>query len=157
MEKIALNDNNLHNQKRRLFLKKIINFIFLIAGLLFAVTGLIFLKPKKPKNRPLNFFEISEDKIPKEGVKKVDIAVEEGKLIKIFLVNKNNSIIAISPVCTHLGCFVNFDRTVNEFICPCHGGRYDIEGKVIDGPPKNALHRLPIKMENGKIFIGIKL
>ncbi len=77
--------------------------------------------------------------------------------MKIFLVKQENSIIALSPVCTHLGCLVNFDRTMNEFVCPCHGGRYDIQGRVIKGPPKENLHRLPVKIENGKIFIGIKI
>ncbi|WP_460181690.1 QcrA and Rieske domain-containing protein [Thermodesulfovibrio sp. TK110] len=134
-----------------------INLIFLALGFLFVITGLIFLTPKKPKNKPYKFFELSEDKIPKEGVKKVDVAIEEEKSMKIFLINQKNSIIALSPVCTHLGCFVNFDRTLNEFICPCHGGRYDIEGRVIGGPPKEALHRLPVKMKNGRIFIGIKI
>lgn len=156
MEKFALNDNRLHNHKRRLFLKRMVNFLFLAAGFLFLVTGFIYLIPKKPKNKPYKFFEVPDDKIPKEGVKKVDIAIEKEKTMKIFLVNQKNSIIALSPVCTHLGCFVNFDKTLNEFTCPCHGGRYDIEGNVIAGPPKEALHRLPVKMENGRIFIGIK-
>lgn len=157
MKKLALNDNNLHNQKRRLFLKRMINFLFLTAGFLFVITGLIYLIPKRPKIKSYKFFEVSEDKIPREGVKKVDILIGEEKSMKIFLVNQKNSIIALSPVCTHLGCFVNFDRTLNEFICPCHGGRYDIEGNVIAGPPKEALHRLPVKIENGRIFIGIKI
>ncbi len=157
MKKNSLNDNKLHKHQRRLFLKRMINLIFLALGFLFVITGLIFLTPKKPKNKPYKFFELSEDKIPKEGVKKVDVDIEEEKSMKIFLINQKNSIIALSPVCTHLGCFVNFDRTLNEFICPCHGGRYDIEGRVIGGPPKEALHRLPVKMKNGRIFIGIKI
>jgi len=153
---LCLNDNDLHNTERRLFLKKIINFLFIVAGFLFILFGLIFLKPKRAEKKPYKFFEISSEKIPKEGVRKVDIKLDSEKSIKIFLVKQNNSIIALSPVCTHLGCFVNFDRTLNEFICPCHGGRYSIDGEVLSGPPKQALHRLPVKIEDDKIFIGLK-
>ncbi|MDI1471582.1 ubiquinol-cytochrome c reductase iron-sulfur subunit [Thermodesulfovibrio sp. 1176] len=157
MKNIDFKDNQLHNSRRRLFLKKVINLFFIIASFVFVLSVLIFLKPKKPKNKPYNFFEISNDKIPKEGVKKVDIAIDEERTIKIFLVKYNNSIFALSPVCTHLGCFVNFDININEFICPCHAGRYNIEGKVIEGPPKENLIRFPVKIENNRIFIGIKI
>ncbi|GAQ95022.1 cytochrome b6-f complex iron-sulfur subunit [Thermodesulfovibrio aggregans] len=157
MKKIKPENDSLGNQKRRLFLKKIINFLFLITGFMFVIVSLVSLKPKNPKNRAYKFFEIAQDKIPKEGVRKIDIVIEKEKSLKIFLVKQENSIIALSPVCTHLGCLVNFDRTMNEFVCPCHGGRYDIQGRVIKGPPKENLHRLPVKIENGKIFIGIKI
>src|SRR5580765_8097636 len=33
--------------------------------------------------------------------------------------------IALSSVCTHQGCRVNFDSSSNQLSCPCHGGRYD--------------------------------
>ncbi len=120
--------------------------------------GLTILKPTRTKRKDLKFFEVPEDKYPKEGIKKVDIKIDGEKYFKIFLVkNSSNALMALSPVCTHLGCFVNFDRNTNEFICPCHGGRYDIEGKVIAGPPKEPLQRLPVKIENKRIFVGLKI
>ena len=38
--------------------------------------------------------------------------------------------IAISTRCAHLGCPVRFVAAAENFICPCHGGVYDFEGKV---------------------------
>jgi len=152
-----LKDNQLYNSKRRLFLKKVIKLIFIVISFSFISSVLAFLKPKNPKKKPYRFFEIPSDKIPKEGVKRVDIAIDEEKTVKVFLVKHNNSLIALSPVCTHLGCFVNFDRNINEFVCPCHGGRYNIEGKVIKGPPQKNLQRFPIKIKNNKILVGIKI
>ena len=49
--------------------------------------------------------------------------------------------IAISTRCAHLGCPVRFVKASSTFICPCHGGVYDFEGKVIGGPPVRPLDR----------------
>ncbi|MGB7415554.1 MAG: Rieske 2Fe-2S domain-containing protein [Thermosynechococcaceae cyanobacterium] len=46
---------------------------------------------------------------------------------------------AINPTCRHLGCTVNWDAGQNQFICPCHGSRYDDQGKVVHGPAKRNL------------------
>jgi cytochrome b6-f complex iron-sulfur subunit len=47
--------------------------------------------------------------------------------------------IALSSICTHQGCTVNFSSTNNQFNCPCHGGRFDVAGKVLQGPPSSPL------------------
>ena len=40
------------------------------------------------------------------------------------------------------------------FKCPCHDGRYDVEGRVISGPPPAPLKRHETKIEDGKIFLA---
>jgi nitrite reductase/ring-hydroxylating ferredoxin subunit len=65
-----------------------------------------------------------------------------------------NTFIAISTRCAHLGCPVRFVRAAGNFICPCHGGVYDFEGKVIGGPPVRPLDRFQTRVENGQLQIG---
>jgi Rieske Fe-S protein len=65
-----------------------------------------------------------------------------------------NEFIAISTRCAHLGCPVQFVPAAGNFICPCHGGVYDFEGKVIGGPPVRPLDRFQTRVENGQLEVG---
>ncbi|MFL6242880.1 MAG: FAD-dependent oxidoreductase [Acidimicrobiia bacterium] len=49
------------------------------------------------------------------------------------------SIHAVSPTCTHLGCEVTFNTAERTWDCPCHGSRFDIDGRVLEGPAVNNL------------------
>ncbi|MFQ5709406.1 MAG: ubiquinol-cytochrome c reductase iron-sulfur subunit [bacterium] len=60
-----------------------------------------------------------------------------------------------SAVCTHMGCNVAWHSNVNLFLCPCHGGMYDIDGEVVAGPPPAPLQKLAVKLENGQILVRL--
>ncbi|GGA61381.1 QcrA and Rieske domain-containing protein [Ornithinibacillus halotolerans] len=72
--------------------------------------------------------------------------------------NEKGDIVALSPVCTHLGCVVSWegsDKHQNEFFCPCHDGRYTKDGVNIPGtPPLAPLSVYEHKVENGMLFLG---
>jgi menaquinol-cytochrome c reductase iron-sulfur subunit len=65
-----------------------------------------------------------------------------------------SSYVAISTRCAHLGCPVRFVQAAANFICPCHGGVYDFEGKVIGGPPVRPLDRFQTRVRNGEVQLG---
>jgi cytochrome b6-f complex iron-sulfur subunit len=52
----------------------------------------------------------------------------------IFANTGNNNFIALSSVCTHLGCTVGYNYTANNIQCPCHGSVYATSGAVVNGP-----------------------
>jgi menaquinol-cytochrome c reductase iron-sulfur subunit len=56
------------------------------------------------------------------------------------------------PHCTHLRCPFYWDAQKEIFDCPCHGGAFDINGNVIDGPPPRPLDRWEFTIENGEII-----
>ena len=47
---------------------------------------------------------------------------------------------ALSATCSHLGCRVSWNDATKQYHCPCHGGVYDRDGKVVSGPPPAPLH-----------------
>jgi Rieske Fe-S protein len=65
-----------------------------------------------------------------------------------------NAIIAISSRCAHVGCPVNWVPAAERFICPCHGGVYDIRGIRTGGPPPRPLDRFYTRVAEGRLEIG---
>jgi len=62
--------------------------------------------------------------------------------------------IAISTRCAHAGCPVRFVSAAGNFICPCHGGVYDFEGRRIGGPPVRPLDRFQTRVRGGRVELG---
>ena len=48
--------------------------------------------------------------------------------------SEDGSLAAVSPRCTHLGCYVGWNSAERTWDCPCHGSRYLPDGSVIEGP-----------------------
>jgi Rieske Fe-S protein len=68
--------------------------------------------------------------------------------------SKFEDFIVLSTRCMHLGCPVRYTEAAGRFICPCHGGVYDFEGKVDGGPPVRPLDRFYTRVRNGQLEIG---
>ena len=69
-----------------------------------------------------------------------------------------NSINVLSNSCAHLGCPVRWlvnTEGHGEFLCPCHGGIYDINGNWVGGPPPRGMYRYTrVKIEeDGKLYV----
>lgn len=58
---------------------------------------------------------------------------------RLFLFREQNRFHAVSAVCTHLGCTVQWRPDQREFTCPCHGSHFNEAGSVVSGPAPRPL------------------
>ena len=69
-----------------------------------------------------------------------EVAKGEGKIVELggkktaVYRDERGLLHAVSPVCTHMGCLVGFNNAEKTWDCPCHGSRFDKDGKVLNGP-----------------------
>jgi Rieske Fe-S protein len=68
--------------------------------------------------------------------------------------DRDSQYIAISSRCAHLGCPVRWVDAAARFICPCHGGVYDLLGRRVGGPPVRPLDRFYTRVAGGLVEIG---
>lgn len=72
----------------------------------------------------------------------------------VLVRKRGGGLVALSAVCTHLGCIVQWQKDKQAFLCPCHGGLFSPEGAVVSGPPPKSLARIPFRVADGKITVG---
>jgi len=72
---------------------------------------------------------------------------------RAFIVRVDGGFLALSAVCTHLHCIVNWNASLKSFECPCHGGKFNEEGSVAGGPPPRPLDLYPLKIVAGKLVV----
>jgi len=70
----------------------------------------------------------------------------------ILFKTKDEKVYALSRICTHQGCAVDFDLAQNKLICPCHGAIYEtVDGNVISGPTMKNLKKINVKIDGDNI------
>jgi menaquinol-cytochrome c reductase iron-sulfur subunit len=68
--------------------------------------------------------------------------------------DRDTPYIAISSRCAHLGCPVRWVDAAERFICPCHGGVYDLLGRRVGGPPVRPLDRFYTRVSGENVEVG---
>ena len=83
---------------------------------------------------------------------KVDLRFKKSH--SVWIVRDDEKIIALSTVCTHLGCTPNWLETDRKFKCPCHGSGFRPSGVNFEGPAPRPLERYRIVLSNdGQILV----
>jgi len=77
----------------------------------------------------------------------------EQELTFYVLTDNGRDFIAMSNVCTHLGCRVRWVEDQDQFFCPCHNAAFDKQGEVASGPPPKPLDKFEVKVENDQLFV----
>lgn len=66
-----------------------------------------------------------------------------GRKLAVYC-DERGTLHGLSPVCTHMGCHVGWNAAEKSWDCPCHGGRFDALGAVLNGPPLTPLEAQPL-------------
>jgi len=71
--------------------------------------------------------------------------------------DRTTQVIAITSRCAHLGCPVRWVSAAERFICPCHGGVYNLLGERVGGPPVRPLDRFDTRViAGGLVQVGAR-
>ena len=113
------------------------------------------------RRRPRLDIRIGEvEGLPLDRPERVDFVVRQrdgwvitGGRRTAWVVRRADGIQVFDPRCTHLGCAYHWDEANHQFICPCHGGVYDVRGRVVSGPPPRPLDTYATRVEAGVLYI----
>lgn len=139
---------------RRDFLQRIINWCIGLWTLV-AITGVVYTVKQY-------IWPTARTAGPGEGKTSVPFAdIPEGTAKKILfqgkpalVIQSDGKIYALSAVCTHLGCIVNWAPEQKILLCPCHAGKFDLMGNVLGGPPPRPLPTYQTKIVGDMVVIG---
>ncbi len=70
-----------------------------------------------------------------------------------IVVNGSHFMVAIG-LCTHLGCIPAFRKDTNDFLCACHGGKFDASGLVTQVPPPRGFDIPPFRIDGTSLVLG---
>jgi nitrite reductase/ring-hydroxylating ferredoxin subunit/mono/diheme cytochrome c family protein len=130
---------------RRDFLKLAANSLLGLSGAL-GLGGLARYFSFRPNPGPPRAFDLGRAAAYPEGSRTLRPD------IPAVIYNRSGEISAYSLTCTHLGCTLEADG--QEFACPCHGSRFDQDGRVLAGPAQAPLRRLRMEaLEDGTLIL----
>jgi nitrite reductase/ring-hydroxylating ferredoxin subunit len=74
--------------------------------------------------------------------------------IEGFLTRSGNKVTALSAVCTHMGCILNYSKFRDRFECPCHGATFEKDGQPTNySSPLSRLPSLQVRVEKGQVQV----
>jgi Rieske Fe-S protein len=74
-----------------------------------------------------------------------------------WVVRLGDRVKVLSNTCTHMQCAVRYEPSLRQFLCPCHGGLYDLAGANVGGPPPKPLPEYEHRFEGGVLYVRNRL
>ncbi len=123
----------------------------LAVGVAGAAAGSIGLFAHPPERRgdgvdELEVARLSE--LRKKGYQTFSFGSEPG-----IVVASGTKLHALSLVCTHLGCLVEWSPERRQLICPCHRASFDLGGNVLEGPPPRPLRSFEVSVQGDRVLV----
>jgi Rieske Fe-S protein len=74
----------------------------------------------------------------------------------VFLITRISDVAftVIDGICTHESCTIT-GATSTQYVCPCHGSRYSLNGQVQQGPARSNLRQYANSFANGVVTISL--
>lgn len=139
--------------KRRKFINLLsVSLLLSLSPLFLTVVYANKAKPKPKPKKKENWISIGTvAELDKNG----QILKEKTSLGTVLVVgtSKSKKLIAVNPICTHLGCTVDWEAEENIFLCPCHASEFTTEGKVQNGPATKPLSTYKTKIEKNTVMV----
>ncbi len=146
------------------------NFLAIATGAIGAVIGVVIaipavayvvgpaLKRKTSENwvrlGPTSKVELGTPSLFKTTIERqTGWILTEEELSVYVLTEDGREYIALSNICTHLGCRVRWITDQGQYFCPCHNAAFDKIGQVVSGPPPRPLDRYETKVEDDQLYI----
>ncbi|NIM92717.1 MAG: Rieske 2Fe-2S domain-containing protein [Anaerolineales bacterium] len=148
---------------RRQFMTVITAGIGVFLGLFFGIPAVAYIiGPALKKEGEQNWIPLGSTSKVELGVptlfktkiqRQTGWIIDEEELSVYVLTENGRDFIAMSNICTHLGCRVRWIDDREEFFCPCHNGVFDKNGQIVSGPVPRPLDQYQTKVEEGQLFI----
>ncbi|MGB8490587.1 MAG: ubiquinol-cytochrome c reductase iron-sulfur subunit [Bacteroidales bacterium] len=155
-------DNEAYSVKRREFLKKVTGIFTLLGSLIIGIPFIGSLINHEPSKSRRKFIEIANiDLLPLDEPTRISFSeqVEDAYIVetrnRVVWIIKHSPVSAtvFSPICPHLGCSFEWKPEEKQFLCPCHGSVFTMQGKVVAGPSPRELDTLPQKIVAGNLYV----
>lgn len=120
-----------------------------LASFLYPV--LRFLRPPEMPEAPVNEVTAgTADQLPPNSGKLVKFGTRPVLLIRVSQTEWR----AYGATCTHLNCTVQYQPASQQIWCACHNGFYDLNGKVVSGPPPRPLEEYTVRIRGQEVVIA---
>ena len=113
-----------------------------------------YLKPlgAQTQNGPVKLSADDVAKLQKDRA----VILRAGAARIIVLEDANQRLHALSAKCTHEGCTVQYVPGDSVIWCACHNGRFDLDGRVLAGPPPRPLEKFACQREaDGAVIVQL--
>jgi cytochrome b6-f complex iron-sulfur subunit len=89
-----------------------------------------------------------------------DLKPNSGKIVRfgsrpvILIRSTETEWHAFSATCTHLNCTVQYQEASHQIWCACHNGLYDLNGRVVSGPPPRPLEEYAVHVRGEEVVVS---
>ncbi len=132
-------------------------FVELLLGSGFLATAAAFIYPVLRYIVPPQTADLGGDSVVAGKVG--DLKPNSGKIFRfgsrpgLLILTAEGEYRAMSAVCTHLSCTVQYRPDLKEVWCACHNGAYGLDGRNISGPPPRPLQPFDVEVRGDEIFV----